>query len=93
MSSDLDKWIDAKREKIKSHKKNSTWRLVKRPSDKRILPSKWVYDKKIDFLGNIKKYKARLVEKGYAQSDIDFTETSSPVAMGPTIRTLLSILN
>ena len=43
--------------------------------------------------GNVQTYKARLVEKGFTQTQgIDYEETLSPVAMLKSIRILLAIV-
>ncbi|CAG7717827.1 unnamed protein product [Allacma fusca] len=90
---DCEKWKEAMNEELKSLEKNGTWELVDRPKDVKVIPNKWVFDKKLDVKGNVKRYKARLVAKGCAQGEVDFTETFSPVARGSTIRTMLSVAN
>lgn len=47
---------------------------------------KWVYKTKLNEDGEVEKYKARLVVKGYAQSyGVDYTEVFGPVARLDTI--------
>ncbi|CAL2263112.1 unnamed protein product [Prunus armeniaca] len=73
-------------------KKNETWKLVDRPSEKPVIGVKWVYKTKLILDGSIKKHKARLVVKGYAQKHgIDFNKTVAPVARLDTIRTLIAL--
>lgn len=56
------------------------WTLVKLPPGQKAIGLKWVYKVKRDTKGEILKYKARIVEKGYAQNQgIDFDEIFSPV--------------
>ena len=58
--------------KIEAIRKNDTWDLTD-PSAKRI-GVKWVYKTKLNEHGEINKYKARLVTKGYTQQhDVDHT--------------------
>ena len=73
--------------------KNHTWRLVKRPMDRKVIGVKWVFRTKLNANGSINKYKARLVVKGYAQIfGVDFSDTFAPVARLETIRLSLWLL-
>ncbi|XP_070668920.1 uncharacterized mitochondrial protein AtMg00810-like [Malus domestica] len=68
-------------EEIAMIEKNSTWKLVNRPSDKPVIGVKWIYKTKLNLDGSIQKNKARLVAKGYSQQPgVDFNETFAPVA-------------
>lgn len=48
-------WKKAMKEKITVIKKSSTWELVDSPSDKDIIGVKWIYKKKLNLDGSIKK--------------------------------------
>ncbi|KAH9292507.1 hypothetical protein KI387_008911, partial [Taxus chinensis] len=86
------KWEQAMDEEHKSLMENQTWDLVKLPEGKRALQNKWVYRVK-DEEGGKKRYKARLVVKGFAQKQgIDFDEIFSPVVKMTSIRTVLGIV-
>ena len=79
-------------EEMDSLVKNQTWDLVKLPVGKRALQNKWVYRLKEED-GGKKRYKARLVVKGFAQKKgIDFDEIFSPVVKMTSIRTILSLV-
>ena len=72
--------------------KNNTWDLVPLPEGKRALPNKWIYRLNEEH-GENKKYKARLVVKGFAQKKgINFDEIFSPVVKMTSIRTILSLV-
>ena len=59
-----------------------------------LIGCKWVYKTKFTAEGQIEKYKARLVEKGFNQKEgIDYTETFAPIAKMNTIGTILSLVS
>ena len=62
-SPEQEKWIQAMNDEIHALEKNKTWTLVDCPSEKQILPVKWVYRIKTNADGQIERFKARLVEK------------------------------
>ena len=45
----------------------ATWELCDLPEGRSAIKCKWVYKTKLDVNGNIDRYKARLVIKGYSQ--------------------------
>jgi hypothetical protein len=50
------------------------------PNGRKVLPGRWVLSIKIDSAGNIARYKARWVVKGFRQIEgVDFDETYSGV--------------
>jgi ATP-binding cassette subfamily B (MDR/TAP) protein 1 len=59
-------WMDAMRDEIDSLNSNQTWYLVPLPANRKALKNKWVYRIKEED-GGQKRYKARLVVKGFAQ--------------------------
>ena len=60
------KWEQGMDEEMESVVRNQTWDLVELPVGKRELQNKWVYRLKEEY-GGKKRYKARLVVKGFAQ--------------------------
>jgi len=54
-------------EELDSIEKNDTWRLVQLPTDKKCIDVKWVFKTKLKLDGQVAKYKARLVARGFLQ--------------------------
>ena len=70
------KWLEAMEDKMKSMNANKIWDLEIIPKGAKTVGCKWVYKTKLDSQGNIERYKARLVEKGFTQREwIDYNET------------------
>jgi hypothetical protein len=66
--------------------------LVPLPKGRNIIRCRWIYRKNIYADGDIRKYKDRLVAKGYSQvHGIDYIETFAPVAKMDSIRLVLAI--
>nr|XP_033510135.1 uncharacterized mitochondrial protein AtMg00820-like [Nicotiana tomentosiformis] len=75
------KWKQAMIEEMKSLSKNETWELVTSPPDKKLVGCKWVFTMKHKADGSIERFKARLVTKGFTQTnEVDHQETFAPVA-------------
>ena len=73
-------------------KKKNTWELEAIPREREVVSLKWIYKNKLNQKGDIKKYKARFVARGFTQKpDIDFYETFSPVARLETIRIVIVV--
>ena len=88
-------WVQAMTEKLDQLHKNDTWTLV--PKDKiepghRPLGGKWVYKVKRDVDGNIARFKARWVVKGYLQQfGVDFDQTFAVVVKPMAFQVLFAI--
>jgi hypothetical protein len=64
---------------------------VNQPNNKSIVSSKWVLKLKKKPDGSIDKFKARLVARGFSQTQgVDFTETFAPTLRMETIRFILN---
>ena len=83
---------EAIQSEIDSMLQNHTWVLVDLPPGCKILSSKWVFKRKMKVEGSIDKYKARLVIKGYKQTEgFDYFDTYSHVTRINSIRMVLAI--
>lgn len=60
-------WVAAMNEEYKSLMENGTWVLEKLPANQRAIDNKWVYKLKHKPNGEIERYKARLVVRGFSQ--------------------------
>jgi hypothetical protein len=90
-SKDREKWIIAMTEEYQSMLSLGVWELTELPSGQRAIGCKWVYKLKKDSSGDVCRYKARLVLKGFSQREnIDYKELFSPVTRFETIRIILS---
>ncbi|KAM0058456.1 putative RNA-directed DNA polymerase [Helianthus debilis subsp. tardiflorus] len=86
------KWVEAMQREIQALEKNNTWTIESLPEGKRAIDSKWVYKIKYKPNGEVERYKARLVARGFTQIEgEDFHDTFAPVAKLVTVRTLLAV--
>jgi hypothetical protein len=85
-------WKKAVDDEYRSLMTNNVWELVERPKDQNVIKCKWVFKKKIDANGNLEKYIARLVARGFTQRyGVDYKETFAPVVRYSTLRLLFAI--
>nr|ABA98004.1 retrotransposon protein, putative, Ty1-copia subclass [Oryza sativa Japonica Group] len=73
-SPDADYWKEAVRSEMDSIISNSTWEVVERPYGCKPVGCKLVFKKKLRPDGTIKKYKVRLVAKGYKKRSLNVIE-------------------
>lgn len=87
-----EKWRKAMDAEMESITKNGTWELMELPEGGKKIGVKWVYKTKFNENGEVDKYKARLVVKGYSQQyGVDYTEVFAPVARMETIRLVVAL--
>ena len=88
-----ESWVEAIKNELSSLIGNQTWVEVETvPENKKPISTKWVFTLKRDDQGNIDKYKARLVARGFTQVfNRDYLETFSPVTKLTTVRILTAV--
>ena len=85
-------WMKAINEELRSLQHNNTWTMVPRRADMNVIGCKWVLKVKRDVNGEVARYKARLVSKGYKQEQgIDYNETFAPVLKYKSLRVILCL--
>lgn len=93
MASDqADQWRVAMEDEMESLYANDTWEAVPLPAGMTAIPTKWVYKIKRDGSGNVERFKARLVVKGFYQiPGVDYSEVFAPVTKYASFRSLMAI--
>ncbi|CAN0049551.1 unnamed protein product [Discosporangium mesarthrocarpum] len=88
-SSDAEGWHRAMIRELQKTKEFDTFDLVRPPTDRNTLGSRWVFGRKHD--GTLK---ARWVTQGFSQSSgLDYGETFSPVCRMGSVRLILALSN
>lgn len=91
-SPDAENWQKAMKSELANLVGQKTWNLVELPPGKNLLRGRWVFKTKIDKTGNIEKYKARWVVKGFLQKyGIDYFETFSNIVKPMAYKTLFAL--
>uniref|UniRef100_A0A151UGK9 Retrovirus-related Pol polyprotein from transposon TNT 1-94 n=1 Tax=Cajanus cajan TaxID=3821 RepID=A0A151UGK9_CAJCA len=88
-----EKWLNAMKEELKSMEQNDVWDLVEFPEGCKRVGCKWVFKTKRDSDGNLEKYNARLVAKGFTKKNgINYKETFSPVSRKDSFRIIVALV-
>ena len=81
------------KDELDSMKSNEFWYLVELPKGAKAICYKWVFKTKRDSLGNIERYKARLVVEGFTQKEgIDYMKTFSHVSTKYYLSIILALV-
>jgi hypothetical protein len=71
---------------------NNTWTLVPLPVGRKYVSCKWVFKIKQGVNGEVERYKARLMARGFTQTyRMDYNETFSPITKFTSIRCILAL--
>ena len=87
----VKEWKKAMDSELDSISSKSVYRLVPLPAGKKAIPTRWVYTKKYDEHGNVIKYKARAVIRGFYQDEAEIGETFAPVTKSAPWKTILAL--
>ena len=90
--SESDDWKRAIKEELTQIEKLGTWEFIEAPDDANIIPCRWVLRRKHDAQGQVSRYKAHLVVKGFHQQfGVNYTDTFTPTVCPATLRILLAL--
>ena len=79
--------------KRNSMEHNGVWDLVELPKDCKRVGCKWVFKTKHESHGNLERYKAKLVAKGYTQKDdIDYKEMFLPISRKDSFKIIMTLV-
>jgi len=86
-------WDTAVKEEINQLIRNGTWEEFVLPNGANLVSTKWVFTIKETVNGEIERFKARLVARGFSQAyGTDYTETFAPTVRMDTLRLFLAIV-
>ena len=92
-SKESNLWYDVMKDEMNSMASNGVWNLIEFPDGAKFIGCKWVFKKKKDSLGNIERYKARLIAKGFTQNEgIDYKETFFPVSKKDSLHIIMTLV-
>ncbi|UYV75490.1 hypothetical protein LAZ67_13000394 [Cordylochernes scorpioides] len=85
-------WRRAMKDELRSLEDRNTWTLSDLPLGKRPISSRWVFKIKTNSKGDVERFKARLVARGFSQKrNVDFFETYSPAINFSVIRMIFAL--
>jgi hypothetical protein len=86
-------WKEATDSEMDSLNRAGTWTLVVRPPGARVIGVKWVFKTKCNELGQVARYKGRLVAQGFRQvPGVDCGDAYAPVARYSSVRVILAFV-
>jgi hypothetical protein len=92
VNEDANKWEITVQKKYDFLVVNNTWSLVPLPKGMKPISCKWVFKIKHGVNGEVERYKAILVARGFTQTfGVDYNETFAPIAKFVSIRCILAL--
>lgn len=86
------RWVEAIQLEIAALEEKKTWTVVDLPPNKSPIGCKWIFKIKYKASGEVERFKARLVVKGFSQNEgIDYTDSFSPVAKMVIVRLVIAL--
>ena len=85
-------WQGAIEKELGSMEIHNTWKIVPLPQGHRAMSCKWVFTIKRDENGDILRYKARIVARGFDQPEGTYGETFAPVLHYKSLRVQMAIV-
>ena len=80
-------------EEITSMKDNDVWDIVPLPEGTKPIGCKWIFKTTRGLMGNVERYKAHLITKGFTQKEgIDYKEAFSLVSLKGSFRTIMAFM-
>lgn len=87
-----ERWLQAANDEMDLLVSNGTWSLIDPPASRNVLKGRWVFKYKRGPSGDVVRYKARWVVKGYEQQrGIDYDETFASVVKPMSYKALFAI--
>jgi hypothetical protein len=87
------KWCEGREDEMRFMGANHVRKLEKIPKWAKTMGCKWVYKIKHDSKGDIDRFKARLMTKGFTQrGGIDYNEMFSPVSSKDSFRITMALV-
>ncbi|GKB35226.1 ribonuclease H-like domain-containing protein [Tanacetum coccineum] len=89
----LEDKVNAMNDEMYALYENKTWFMIDLPISTKLIGCKWVFRIKYKSNGEVKRYKARLLAKGFSQKEgIDYEETFSPMVKMSIFRCLINLV-
>jgi hypothetical protein len=91
-SPDWRQWKAAEEAEVAQLLKLQCWTVSSPPKDRKIIGGRWTYARKTDAEGNVVRWKARWVLKGFNQiAGVDYDESSSNVIKMTSVRAICAV--
>ncbi|CAI7855694.1 unnamed protein product [Closterium sp. NIES-54] len=88
-----EEWRAAIQEELDTLAERGTWELVNMPEGRKPVGVRWIFKIKTGDMGQLERFKAQLVAKGYTQVEGEnFDQIYSPVSKLTTARTMLKMV-